>query len=136
MFGYILRPNFLRLIPRGCVNVHPALLPYNRGAYPNVWSIVDGSPAGVTIHFVDEGIDTGDIIAQAQVVIEPVDTGESLYRKLERGAVALFPKLGRGYALDRLSGSRSPRKSVRTIWSETLHRSTKSIWIGATGRAI
>jgi methionyl-tRNA formyltransferase len=90
MFGYILRPNFLRLFPRGCVNVHPSLLPYNRGAYPNVWSIVDGTPAGVTIHFMDEGIDTGDVIAQAEVPVEPSDTGESLYRKLERRAVALF----------------------------------------------
>jgi methionyl-tRNA formyltransferase len=90
MFGYILRPNFLHLFPRGCINLHPSLLPYNRGSYPNVWSIVDGTPAGVTIHFMDEGIDTGDVIAQAEVPIEPGDTGESLYRKLERRAVALF----------------------------------------------
>ena len=90
MFGYILRPNFLRSIPRGCVNVHLALLPYNRGAYPNVWSIVDRTPAGVTIHFVDEGIDTGDVIAQGEVPIEPIDTGESLNRKLVRRATALF----------------------------------------------
>lgn len=89
-FGYVLRAEFLDLLPAGCINVHPAFLPYNRGAYPNVWSIVDGSPAGVTIHFVDEGIDTGDILVQKEVAVEPVDTGESLYRKLEREAVSLF----------------------------------------------
>lgn len=90
LFGYILRWDILALMPAGCVNVHPAFLPYNRGAYPNVWSIVEGTPAGVTIHYMDEGVDTGDIIAQRQVVVEPVDSGESLYRKLELACVELF----------------------------------------------
>lgn len=90
LFGYILRREVLELMPAGCINVHPALLPYNKGAYPNVWSIIEESPAGVTIHFIDNGIDTGDIIAQRQVTVEPVDTGETLYRKLERTAVDLF----------------------------------------------
>jgi methionyl-tRNA formyltransferase len=90
MFGYILRPKFLGLFVQGCINLHTGLLPYNRGAHPNVWSIIDGTPAGVSIHFVDEGVDTGDIIAQASVAVSPADTGESLYRRLERSAVALF----------------------------------------------
>jgi len=92
LFGYILNQEFLELIPSGCVNIHPALLPYNRGAYPNVWSIVEGTPAGVTIHYIDEGVDTGDIIAQRQVEVEPVDTGGGLYRKLQEDAVDLFKK--------------------------------------------
>ena len=90
LFGYILCREFLDLMPSGCVNIHPALLPYNRGAYPDVWSIVEGAPAGVTMHYIDEGVDTGDVIAQGQVNVEPVDTGEMLYRKLERTAVELF----------------------------------------------
>ncbi len=89
-FGYIMRPDFLELLPAGCINVHPAFLPYNRGAYPNVWSIVEGTPAGVTIHYVDDGIDTGDIIAQREISVEPVDTGETLYHRLERAALELF----------------------------------------------
>lgn len=90
LFGYIMRREVLELMPAGCINVHPAFLPYNRGAYPNVWSIIEESPAGVTIHFIDKGIDTGDIIAQRQVMVEPVDTGGSLYRKLEWAAFDLF----------------------------------------------
>jgi methionyl-tRNA formyltransferase len=93
-FGYLLRRGFLDLLPAGCINVHPAFLPYNRGAYPNVWSIIERTPAGVTIHYLDEGVDTGDIIAQVEVPIEPVDTGESLYRKLERAALELFKQTG------------------------------------------
>lgn len=90
LFGYILRKNFLELMPAGCVNIHPAWLPYNRGAYPNVWSIVEKTPAGVTLHYIDEGVDTGDIIAQKQVAVDVVDTGGTLYRKLELAAVDLF----------------------------------------------
>ena len=90
LFDYILRGEFLDLFPAGVVNLHPAYLPYNRGQYPNVWSIVEGTPAGVTLHYIDAGVDTGDIIARRQVSSEPVDTGETLYRKLERACVELF----------------------------------------------
>jgi len=90
LFDYILRREFLDIFPRGVINLHPALLPYNRGQYPNVWSIVEGTPAGVTLHYIDEGIDTGDIIAQKEVPVEPIDTGETLYRKLEKACVDLF----------------------------------------------
>jgi methionyl-tRNA formyltransferase len=90
MFGYILRREILDLLPEGCVNIHPSLLPYNRGAYPNVWSIVEGTPAGVSMHYIDQGVDTGDIIAQLQVEVEPIDTGASLYRKLEQASLELF----------------------------------------------
>lgn len=90
LFRKILRPSFLSLFPRGCINLHPAYLPYNRGSYPNVWSIVDKTPAGVTLHYIDAGVDTGDIIAQEEVELEPTDTGGTLYGKLERAALDLF----------------------------------------------
>ncbi len=90
LFGYILRPSFLDIFPEGAVNLHPAYLPYNRGAYPNVWSIVDGTPAGVTLHEIDEGVDTGDIWARHQVEVRPSDTGRSLYQRLEQAGLYLF----------------------------------------------
>ena len=90
LFDYILQEPFLSLFPKGCVNLHPSLLPYNRGQYPNVWSIVEGTPAGVTLHFVDKGIDTGDVVAQVAVEVLPTDTGESLYRRLEEASIDLF----------------------------------------------
>ena len=90
LFDYVLQPEILNLFPAGVVNLHPAYLPYNRGQYPNVWSIVEKSPAGATLHFVDRGVDTGDVIARRQVRVEPIDTGETLYRKLEVACVELF----------------------------------------------
>jgi len=101
-FGYILRPEVIALAPRGVVNLHPALLPFNRGAYPNVWSIVDGTPAGVTLHYIDAGVDTGDVIAQRAVEVAAKDTGASLYRKLEEASLELlratWPAIRRGEA--------------------------------------
>jgi methionyl-tRNA formyltransferase len=90
LFGYILRRSLLDQFPLGCLNLHPSLLPYNRGSYPNVWSIIEKTPAGATLHYVDEGIDTGDVVAQKGIQVEPTDTGESLYRKLEATAFSLF----------------------------------------------
>lgn len=75
--------------PNGILNLHTGYLPWNRGAYPNVWPILDGSPAGVTLHRVDEGIDTGPIIAQREVKVEPWDTAKTLYDKLLEEGVKL-----------------------------------------------
>jgi methionyl-tRNA formyltransferase len=90
LFNFLLRKPLLDVFPAGVINLHPGYLPFNRGQYPNVWSIVDRTPAGVTLHYIDEGVDTGDIIAQQRVDVDPADTGETLYRKLERTSVELF----------------------------------------------
>ncbi len=90
LFNFILRKTLLDVFPAGVINLHPGYLPFNRGQYPNVWSLVDRTPAGVTLHYIDEGVDTGDIIAQQRVDVDPADTGETLYRKLERASVELF----------------------------------------------
>ena len=90
MFGYVLKKDFLDILPHGCLNLHPAYLPYNRGAHPNVWSIVEKTPAGVTLHYIDEGIDTGDIVGQKLLPSSCSDTGETLYHKLEVAAMELL----------------------------------------------
>lgn len=92
LFGYILRRPLLEMLPAGCVNLHPSFLPYNRGAHPNVWSIIDGTPAGASLHYIDESIDTGDIVAQTPVEVEPVDTGKTLHHKCEVAAFELFQR--------------------------------------------
>jgi len=105
LFDYILKKELLDLFPAGVVNLHPSFLPYNRGQYPNVWSIVDQTPAGATIHIVDPGIDTGDIIAQRRVEVEPIDTGASLYAKLETCCSELFVSVWPTIASGRATGT-------------------------------
>jgi methionyl-tRNA formyltransferase len=91
-FAYVIRPPVLDMFPKGIINLHNSLLPYNRGVYSNVWSIVDGTPAGVSLHYIDDGLDTGDLIAQQEIPVEPWDTGESLYRKKEQACLELFSR--------------------------------------------
>lgn len=89
-FGYRIGPRLLQSAPRGAWNLHPGYLPWNRGLYPNVWAIVDRTPAGVTLHAMDEGFDTGAVLARRKVEVLGTDTGASLYARLEEEAAALF----------------------------------------------
>lgn len=63
-YRYLIPDEILREYPNRVINVHIAALPWNRGADPNFWSHYDNTPSGVTIHYVDSGIDTGPIIVQ------------------------------------------------------------------------
>lgn len=65
-FGYKLKipASIIKQFPRKAINVHISVLPWNRGMYPNLWSYLEGTPKGVTIHEIDEGIDTGPWIVR------------------------------------------------------------------------
>lgn len=79
-------------IPRiGCINIHPSKLPYYRGPVPTAWAIKKGEKRfGITIHDMDEGIDTGDILVQEEYDIFDEETGHELYtRGMKLGAELL-----------------------------------------------
>ena len=89
-FPYIV-PDEVLAIPRlGVLNLHPALLPYNRGWHTPSWAILDGTPIGATLHFMDSGLDTGDIVAQVELEVRPEDTAHTLYGRLLQLEVELF----------------------------------------------
>lgn len=73
-----------------CINVHPGYNPYNRGMFPHVWSIVNGLPAGATIHEMDGLIDHGKILARRQVEVTEFDTSSTLYDKVLSAEVELL----------------------------------------------
>ncbi len=82
-FGQILRPEVLTLPQHGCVNIHASLLPRHRGAAPIQAAILAGdTETGITIMLMDEGIDTGPMLARRAIEISPADTGGSLFEKL------------------------------------------------------
>jgi methionyl-tRNA formyltransferase len=82
-FGRILPPAILTLPPKGCINVHASLLPKYRGAGPIQWAIINGErETGVTTMLMDEGMDTGAILLQEAVPIEPDETAGMLSAKL------------------------------------------------------
>ena len=73
MYGHrqILKKPMLDAYKNRIINIHIGYLPWNRGASPNLWSWYDGTPSGVTIHKIDEGIDTGNILWQTGLYLEP-----------------------------------------------------------------
>jgi methionyl-tRNA formyltransferase len=91
-YGYkrILKPEILERFPGRAINLHISLLPWNRGLDPNFWSFFYGTPKGVTIHYLDEGIDTGDIIAQEPVHLGGDETLRTSYGILTRELEGLF----------------------------------------------
>jgi len=99
-YGQILRPAVLELPPHGCINVHASLLPRWRGAAPVQAAILAGDQVtGSTIMRMDAGMDTGPILAQAALAIQPDDTGDALTERLaQQGAALLVETLPRWLA--------------------------------------
>ena len=89
-FGQILPRSILELTPYGCINVHASLLPKYRGAAPIQWALIDGETVtGVTTMQMDEGLDTGDMLLEAEVPIGADETGGSLHDKLAAAGAKL-----------------------------------------------
>lgn len=89
-FPYIVPLKVLQIPSIGVLNLHPAYLPYNRGWHTPSWAILEGTPIGATIHFMDEGVDTGDIVHQRQLEISASDTADSLYARLKQLELEVF----------------------------------------------
>lgn len=94
-FGQIIPKEILDMAPFGCLNVHGSLLPAYRGAAPIQWAVLNGEKeSGVTIMRMDEGLDTGDMIAKKVVTLEKDETSGSLFDKLsEEGAKLMVETL-------------------------------------------
>ena len=112
-YGLIVPPEVLALPPRGCINVHPSLLPRWRGAAPIERAILAGdSSTGVTIMQLDAGLDTGPILLQRRIEISRSHTGGSLRAELAAlGADALLEALA-GVARGSLMPRMQPEEGV------------------------
>lgn len=91
-FGHRLNEAWLSVARWRAVNLHPSLLPHNGGANPNIWPLVDGSPAGTTLHVMTPAIDQGDLLAQQPVPVFPDDSAATLYERLLDASRDLFTR--------------------------------------------
>ncbi len=90
-YRHIVPGDVLEYMDGRVINLHTSYLPYNRGSSPNFFSFLDNTPKGVTIHLMDEGLDTGDILCQKEVTFdERQETFSSSYDKLLQEMKALF----------------------------------------------
>ncbi len=90
-YRYIIKEDVLEYYDKWIINLHTSYLPWNKGADPNLWSFLDDTPKGVTIHLIDKGIDTGDILLQKRVYFdEEKETLLSSYKELHVEIQNLF----------------------------------------------
>ena len=90
-YQHIVKKDVIDMLGNRIVNLHCSYLPWNKGASPNLWSFIEDSPKGVTIHRLEAGLDTGKIIVQKEVSFdEEADTLASSYNKLNAEIVELF----------------------------------------------
>ncbi len=121
-FGQILSEEILSMPKYGCVNIHASLLPKYRGAGPIQWAIIDGEKkTGVTIMQMEKGLDTGDMLLQKEVEIDPKETGDSLHDKLAAAGAELIVE-----ALPKIAaGQLTPRKQndAESCYAKMLQKS-------------
>src|SRR5262245_12206669 len=112
-FMRILKGDFLRAFPQRVVNIHPALLPAFPGLEAWKQALDHGvKVTGCTVHFVDQGIDSGPIIAQETVPVLPGDTPETLHERIQQVERRLYPLVVGALALGHISV-----KGRRVIWA-------------------
>ncbi|AXE99971.1 MULTISPECIES: formyltransferase family protein [Paraburkholderia] len=118
-YRHILKRDVLAAAPDRFINLHISLLPYNRGADPNLWSFIDETPKGVSIHLIDEGIDTGALLLQREVSFdEDSETLGSSYATLQQTIGELF--------MENWSSLRDGRIAPRAqSGAGTFHRATE-----------
>ncbi len=91
-FMRVLKEPMLSAFPRRIVNIHPSLLPKYPGREAWRRALHDGEPvAGCTVHYVDNGVDTGEIIGQAEVDVFDDDTDDDVYERIQKAEHALYP---------------------------------------------
>ena len=73
-----------------CINLHPGLNPYNRGWFPQVFCILNGMPAGATLHEMIEDIDGGPVIAQKEIELYSYDTSLTAYNRIQQAEVEIL----------------------------------------------
>ncbi len=89
-YPFIVKKDVINSYEGRIINLHISFLPWNRGSDPELWSLVDNTPKGVSIHYMDAGIDTGDLIVQAKVTCKPDDLLENYYNRLHNTIRELF----------------------------------------------
>ena len=99
-YGPIFTGRVVRAFWGRIINIHPAALPWGRGIYPNVWALFEGHPIGVTVHLIDENVDTGELLDVEFMpryerdwrISNPNETLQTFYSHLLRRVEALFKR--------------------------------------------
>ncbi len=110
-YPYIISENIINNYGKRIINLHISLLPWNRGADPNFWSWFDNTPKGVTIHYIDKELDTGNILLRKEIDIwKENDTLYTTYEKLQRAVICLFIRNWDNVKKEKIEAKSQPKK--------------------------
>ena len=121
---HLINDKLINTAKYGFINTHPSYLPYCRGKNYNFWAIVDEVPFGVTLHMVDSGIDTGDIVFQHHIPYGWEDNGETLYQKAQSGMYNLFIEKYRHIREHVITPQTQSLKNAKTHYSSQLNQAS------------
>jgi methionyl-tRNA formyltransferase len=124
---FLLGKEIIDFLPKRIINLHPSFLPWGRGYYPNFFSIALGFPHGVSIHFIDEGIDSGDLIAQTRINFSPTDTFRETYYRLRNHMISLFKTVWPELRLGKLEGFSQDLKLGNIFYKKDLEKFTNDL---------
>lgn len=134
-YGQILPESILNIPKYGCINVHGSLLPKYRGAAPIQWAVLDGEEkTGITTMYMEKGLDTGDMIDKAEIVLDPKETAGTLHDKLmEIGANLLLETLEK---LENETAVRIKQNDSESCYASMLTKEMGQIDFSKTAREI
>src|SRR5207245_537670 len=135
-YGQLLPRSILEIPPFGCINVHPSLLPRHRGPSPIPAAILAGDEVtGVSIMLLDEGMDSGPLLARAPVPIEPADDARTLEPRLAEVGAGLLEATLRRWGAGEIQAE--PQNEDQATFSQLLtrkdgilnwHEPAESLW--------
>lgn len=134
-YGCILPKEVLEIPPLGCINLHVSLLPQYRGAAPVQWAVLNGDKeTGVTIMYMDEGLDTGDIICTERVAIGEDETSGELFERVSKiGAEVLCKTV---LKLKDSTAERTPQREQDATWAKPLTREMGQMNLNKTAKEL
>jgi len=114
-FGYrnMISKECIEILQGNILNIHISLLPWNKGSDPNIWSWLENTPKGVSVHWVTDQLDAGDIALQKDVSLDKNDTLSRTYEILQTEATGLFNKLWNDIGIT--NAKRSQQSGIGTM---------------------
>jgi len=134
-FGYrnMISHECIEILKGNILNIHISLLPWNKGSDPNIWSWLENTPKGVSVHWVTDQLDAGDIALQKDVSLDKNDTLSRTYEILQTEATGLFNKLWNDIGIT--NAKRSQQSGIGTMHKKNdLTKHQKALILGYNTR--
>jgi methionyl-tRNA formyltransferase len=132
-YKYVINENVIHMFRNRIINLHISLLPWNKGAHPNIWSFLENTPKGVTIHVLDEGLDTGDILVQRELYFDEqketfLSTYNALNSELQKLFIENWDKIKKGKIIPKKQSGKGSFHLKKDLEKFEIFKANNAIW--------